>query len=317
MRPRTRFLTLLTLLLVLLTACSNPNNDTAAPAASQPDEGLFYGSLADAPQNPQRVVSLWRTGTILADLGVKPVAAMEGEFLDTELAPEVYREYSDIPTVGSSDGVNPDKVIEAKPDLIIGMDNGGLTVDYAELAKIAPVIILKIAEPTDVWRNYPKVAELVGASTTYQEQQTRLDAALAEIEQQHGERTAALQTTAVHASDGTIWVDTSKSLTYQRLTAAGFGYNPAYTDNPERYVTELSLENVPDLAGQDIIFYDTYLDGTVPSGTKEVMDTASFKRLPAVKKGNVFPLTSGTIYTFESAQRQIDDLRHAAESYRG
>lgn len=47
----------------------------------------------------------------------------------------------------------------------------------------------------------------------------------------------------------------------------------------------------------------------------DLLESASFKRLPAVKKGNVFPLATGTVYTFAAAQDQVGDLADAAKGY--
>ncbi|WP_176611269.1 hypothetical protein [Actinomadura sp. WMMB 499] len=40
----------------------------------------------------------------------------------------------------------------------------------------------------------------------------------------------------------------------------------------------------------------------------------SFKRLPAARAGNVLPLTTGTVHTFEAAERAAAEMREAAES---
>ncbi|SKC57880.1 ABC transporter substrate-binding protein [Krasilnikoviella flava] len=307
------------LLALSLTACGSAGAaDDGASSAAEGDggtrtvESTFTGEDVEIPADPQRVVALWRTGTELAELGVVPVASLEDEFLPEELG-ERYDAVADVPTVGTWEGVDIEKLIAAEPDLIIGMDNGSLGIDYEEISQVAPTVILDIAEPTDVWANYPTVADLVGRATDSDERQKALDAELAAIEEEHGDVLTGLEATHLSTMDG-IWVSTSKSLAYQRLTGAGFGYNPAYTENPERYVTELATENLPDLAGQDALFYAVNLDGSVDAPTQEILDSASWQRLPAVEAGHAFPMTSGTIYTFDAAEQQVEDLRAAAET---
>ena len=303
-----------------LAACGSDSSDSddgsASEATTRTVEDTVLGTVKDVPVKPKRVVALWRTGGELADLGVTPVGGLEEEFLPEELDPQAYERVKDVPTVGTTDGVDVEKVIALKPDLILGMDNGGLTIDYKELAEVAPTVILKIAEPTDVWNNYPKVADLVGLTSDFEKKDAEIKSQLADIKEEHGDKVGQLEATSFGAFDGTIYVDTSKSLGYTRIDAAGFGYNPTYTDNPERYTTELSSENLASLADQDIIFYDATIDGKPTPGTDKILQLASFKRLPAVQAGNVFPLTSGTIYTFPAAQGQVDDLREAAEKYK-
>ncbi|TSD65617.1 ABC transporter substrate-binding protein [Aeromicrobium piscarium] len=304
---------------IALSACGDGGGESqdASSDDTRTVESTFTGEQVEVPAEPQRVIALWRTGSELADLGVVPVAQLEGELIDSELEPEVFDKVADVPVVGSYEGVDIEKVIEADPDLIIGMDHGSLSIDYDELSEIAPTVIFKIAEPTDVWANYPLVAEAVGRSTDYEDEQAELEKSLAAIQNEYGEGLADLQVTSLGIMDGTIWVDTSKALLYDRITAAGFGYNPAYTDNPERYVTELAMENLPDLADQDAIFYDVGIDGTPDPAVQQLIDSPSFQALPAVKAGHAFPITSGTNYTFAGANKQVEDLRAAAEELTG
>ncbi|WP_165310858.1 ABC transporter substrate-binding protein [Microbacterium protaetiae] len=275
----------------------------------------YLYEAGELPAHPQRVLALWRTGSELADIGVVPVGTLDGEMLDTELTAQQWNAVKDVPSVGSFDGVDLEDVIALKPDLIVGMDNGGLTIDYKELGELFPVRILKIAEPTDVWDNYETLAALVGKSTDFDSGQSALDARLADIASQYGDKIGELKATAFGVMQGAVWVDTSKSLAYRRIDAAGFGYNPTYTDNPERYATELSLENLPSLADQDIIFYDTNLDGSVSADVQAVLDEPAFAQLPAVKAGHVYPLRGSVIYTFAGSNAQVDDLEAAAKDF--
>lgn len=300
-------------LLLAVTACgSGSDPGAAAPAETRTITGTMNGDVTGVPVHPKRIVALWRTGSELADLGVVPVAALEGEFQESELSPAAYAKVKDVPVVGSFEGVSVEKVISAKPDLIIGMDNGGLKIDYKELSAVAPTVILKIAEPTDVWDNYPKIADLVGLATDYQQKQAALDTKLAAIATQYGSTIKPAKAVVLGTSEGAIYVDTSKSLTWRRLDKAGFGYLDAYATSPKRYVVELSAENLPSLAGADVIFYDADLTGKPTEGTDKLLEMPSFKRLPAVVAGNLFPLTQGVIYTFDAAEKQAADLAAAA-----
>lgn len=303
--------------LTALSACGGSSGDgggAEAGGGTRTITGTFNGDVTGVPKNPKRVVALWRTGTELAELGVVPVAALEGEFVSDELAPDVYAKVKDVPTVGSFEGVDVEKVIKAQPDLIVGMDHGNLSIDYKELRDIAPTVILKIAEPPDVWSNYPKLADVLGKSTDYTQRNAALDKDLAAIKAEHGAKTGRLKAVSLGVSGGKTFVDTGKSLTYRRLTSAGFGYMDAYTADPARYRVELPSEKIPDLNDADVVFYDATLAGKPTPGTEKILEMASFKRLPAVRAGNVFPLTVGTIYTFDAAGRAVADMRKAAES---
>lgn len=284
-------------------------------AATQTIKDTFLGDV-EAPSNSQRVLALWRTGNELADLGVVPVGALEDELTQQELSPAQREANKDVPTVGTYEGVDLEKVIALKPDVITGMDNARLGIDYKALQEIAPVLILKIAEPTDVWKNYPKVVEVVGKSTDFDARSAKLGEALDSVKASHGANIADAKTTLIGADESSLWVDTSKSLAYEPLTKAGFSYNDAYTKDPARYATELTKENLSSLADQDIIFYDQEADGSISAPVQALLDEPAFKRLPAVEAGNLFPFRGATVYTFDTAERQVEDLAKAAENYK-
>ncbi|HWV27697.1 MAG TPA: ABC transporter substrate-binding protein [Aeromicrobium sp.] len=279
----------------------------------------YLGDVDNVPVNPERVVVLWRTGAEVVDLGVTPVGQLDGEISAEELGEDTMAEVGDVPVVGTYEGVDIEKVIALEPDLIVGMDHGGLSIDYEPLQDVAATVIFEIAEPTDVWANYPKVADVLGLTTDFDKRNAELTEELKQVATEYADVLDGLgEVTSVGAEyDGSkIYIDTSKSLTFQRLELAGFTYNPTYTDNPARYVEELTTENVASLADQDVLFYDVDIDHEPATGVGEILELASFKRLPAVQNGRLFPLTAGTFYTFDAAHQQIADIRAALDELR-
>lgn len=317
-RPRRLIATLATAALTLLAGCGGASSDASAGGAEGGDtytvHNTFNGDVSGVPKHPKRVVALWRTGTELADMGVTPVGALEDEFLPGELDAKTYARVKDVPTVGTWQGVDIEKVIKVRPDLIVGMDNGGLGIDYDELSQVAPTVIFKIAEPPDVWRNYPRLARVLGKSTDFHDRNAALDRRLAGIRQRYGERIADAKAVALSADAGDTWVATSKALNVQRIRAAGFDYLERYRKRPERFAEELSTENLPRLSDADVIFYTVDLRGKPTPDMARLLREESFRRLPAVRAGNLFPLTSGTIFSFPAGDRQVDDLTRAARA---
>jgi iron complex transport system substrate-binding protein len=303
-----------------LTACgpdpAAEAGDTPA-AATRTVTDTFAGRSVEVPARPERVVALWRTGAELVDIGLTPVGILDGEIEAAELGAATVAEVGTVPTVGTTDGVDVEKVIALKPDLIVGMDNKRLKIDYEELRQVAPTVILGIAEPTDVWDNYPKLAEIVGRTSDFTTRNAQLQARLAGIARTYGDAIGKVATTSLGTYESSIFVDTGKSLTYRRVAAAGFGYNRTYATNPDRYVAELSAENIPSLDDQGALFYEVDITGRPTPSTRALIASPSFTRLVAVRAGRLFPLTSGVIYTFAAAQRQVDDLEAAAEKLAG
>lgn len=313
-----------------ISACSSSSDDDAAGSGSGSDSSsgsagetytvtdTMLGDVKDVPRHPKRVVALWRVGLESVDIGVMPVGTLEQEMNADEMPAATYAKASKVPTVGNFESVDLEKLADLKPDLIIGMDNGGLGIKYDEIKEVAPTVILKIAEPTDVWDNYTRVATLLGKKTDFAARDKKVKAGLAAIKKEYATKLKGVQATYIAGSQqgGGIAVNTSKSLPYQRITGAGFTYNPKFTKNPKRYAQPISAENLPDLSNQQVIFYQAGLDGKADPATQKILDSASFKRLPAVKAGNVFPLTSGIIYTFQASDQSVNDLRKTAQAYK-
>ena len=140
-------------------AVSGCGGDDSAAAGSEGDtrtvESPFTGEKVDIPAEPERVVALWRTGAMLTELGVVPVGQLEGELLPEEIPAEQFATVKDVPSVGSWEGIDVEKVIEADPDLIIGHGQRRPGDRLRGDPEIAPTVILKIAEPTDVWDELP------------------------------------------------------------------------------------------------------------------------------------------------------------------
>ena len=287
----------------------------AAAGSTRTITGTMLGDVANVPVEPQRVVALWRTGSELAELGVVPVGQLEGELDATELSPELFASVQHVPEVGTYEGVDLEKLIELQPDLIVGMDNGNLSIDYSELQQIAPTVIFEIAEPTDVWRAYPLVADAVGRAGDFDARNAELEARLAEVKAANGAGVANARVTHLSTQGDSVWISTSKSLMCERLTAAGYTYNPAYLDNPDRYVAQLTHENLATLADQDIIFYSVNIDGTPSPDTAALLAMPAFAELPAVKAGRAYPIVSGTIYTFHAASLQAETMADVAAGF--
>lgn len=137
-----------------------------------------------------------------------------------------------------------------------------------------------------MWRNYPAVAAVVLKSTDYDNRLAELDEKLEAIASEYGEALADEPVTVVNSSMDKIWASTSR---VPRVRAPGPGRIPpttkAYTNNPARYVEEITAENLADLANQSAIFYQTDLVGTPLLGTDELRALDSYKRLPAVEAG--------------------------------
>jgi len=274
----------------------------------------FLGDVT-IPADPQRIISGWLIGTELIDLGVKPVGMLDD--YKANATPEELKKVSGVPDIGSiTSGVNAEKIISLKPDLVITFIRKDVAsrMNVESLEGIAPVVAFEIEEPMDVWESYPRVAEALGCGQVLQDELARLDAGFSAIAEDDKAKIAELGTVAYvegSAEPATYQIATNKSLVYERLTKAGLKYFAGAPANPERYNEQISTEDLDRLSSANVIFYEADYSGKPTERTKALLDSPAFKTLPAVKAGNLFPYRTPYAYTIAAGDRQIEDISDA------
>ncbi|GAA3410186.1 iron-siderophore ABC transporter substrate-binding protein [Paenibacillus hodogayensis] len=161
--------------LLLLSACSGGNS--AAPTAAKPDSSSGTSSPAapeakkrtvahtmgqtEVPAAPARVVALTPHLTDhLITLGIKPVGAVVREAGDFE--PYITPQLSGTESVGQSAAPSLEKILQLKPDLILGEEKNH-SKPYDALSKMAPTLIFSTKDMEGDWRKvFLDVGEAVG-----------------------------------------------------------------------------------------------------------------------------------------------------------
>ena len=277
----------------------------------------FLGDV-EAPVTPQRIVAGWLVGNQLLDLGV-PLVGLLDDYKQNATQEELDKA-KDLPTVGSiSDGLSAEKTLSLKPDLVVTSIRKDIveTLAVEKLKDKVPVAAFGILEPADVWRNYTKVADAVGCGDKVTADLKRLDTELAQIGTTHKDTIAKLGEVAYvegSAVPGSFQIATSKALTYERLTKAGLTYFSGADPNPERYNHAISLELTSKLEPANVIFYEADFDGKPTKRTQELLDKPTFKNLPAVKAGNLFPYPAPYAYTITAADKQVEAIESAVKA---
>ena len=63
-----------------------------------------------------------------------------------------------------------------------------------------------------------------------------------------------------------------------------------------------------------MIFYEADFDGKPTKRTQELLDKPTFKNLPAVKAGNLFPYPAPYAYTITAADKQVEAIESAVKA---
>ena len=302
------------------TEAASPENPVGCATDGQTGErvvsGTFFGDVT-IPAQPKRIVTGWLLGTQFIDLNVLPVGMLDD--YKQNATPEELEKLADVPDVGSiQTGFNAEQVVNTNPDVIITAVRPDMAGDLKldGLREIAPVVAFEIAEPTDVWSVYPKLAAALGCGDAAQKQLDDLNAQLEQIGKDNADKEAEMGTVAyVEGSQepASYQVGTNKSLTYDRLTKAGLKYFDGVPADPKRYVEIVSNEDIAKLSSANVLFFEADADGNVTERSKAILDNEAFKNLPAVKAGNLFPYRTPYAYTQAAVNRQIEDIKAAIE----
>ncbi len=304
MRLSTRITTALAgpVLAVTLGACGSDR------IATPPADGRPYVDAANRtviiPRNPTRVVTLAEGALDAAlALGITPVGSTAGRgqlgipgYLATEPGAR------SIPVVASTRSPNLGQIPKLRPDLIVVDDTTGSRNHLADLAKIAPTVL--VAKFAQGWEKYfAAMADILGRDPQYRRvtaqiaEQLRATTALVGAAPGRKPLTASV---VRWSSEGPTIVG-HDSLSRWVLTDVGMARPAAQrgVDTAYRSGQKVSMENL-DLIDADYIFFGVL--GSTEQAEIELESARAkpvFAALRATKTGHVFPVdgtpwTSGT-----------------------
>lgn len=286
--------TILLLLIVILVACSNNNNvssvdaNTTAKSASESTRTVETAKgPVTIPANPQRVVSTYYHGTLIA-LGITPIGANKEWWMGSPFLKEQEKGIQDIGTPTSLE-----KVVELDPDLIIINDFD--VEKYDEYSKIAPTIYI----PYTAYHNPQEEIQLLGKLLDRQQQ------AQAWLDRYQQTATAAreeIKNIIKPGQTATLLNVRGKKLSVlgENYGRGGYAIYDALQLKPldivkkevidsDAQIKEISLEALPEYANSDYIFI-CFNNETEQADISSVLDNSLWKNLPAVKKGHVYTL---------------------------
>ncbi|MDW3847000.1 ABC transporter substrate-binding protein [Micromonospora sp. BRA006-A] len=310
--------------LAMVTGCGSDGGDSAAKSGDAATR-VFAADNGEItiPVDPQRVVATGYAVPVLieADAALVGISSWKrGLALMTEQDRATYDRLPKVAGEAAAE-TNYEAVAAAKPDLIvIGVPKPALgSIDMKRLESIAPVVAIGPTTPA-AWRELSRrQADAAGRSTNFEAAKEAYDKRAAELKDKYGTALAGLKFGHV-GSYGEI----AKG-TFHREFAGSWGTNIAQDVGVTYYgevkekggggldVTEYpAIEELPTSLGEaDAITYTLQPDGTPAEAVKQVLDSALWKNLPAVKAGRVFGLRYTEAATYESALRTLDSVDKA------
>ncbi|WP_339286733.1 iron-hydroxamate ABC transporter substrate-binding protein [Paenibacillus sp. FSL E2-0201] len=311
----------LMVMVLFLSACGNNNSgnasnagseSTAAPTAEATEAPAAPKTLTDAmghevtiPANPTRVLGSYLEDALVT-LGVTPVAQWS---VPNGVQDYLAAELKDVPTI--SYDLPLEAVTSFAPDLILipsesSVQNG----IYDQLNKIAPTYVIGDELNQDWRKSLLKIGEILNktpeAEKAIKEYEDKAAAAKEELEGAIGQESVAI-----------LWlvqknfyiVDETRSSGAVLYTDLGVTLPNLVTEIPvgtRATWNPISLEKLSELTADHIILVNS--DKTEGS---EILDSAIWKGIPAVKAGNVHEMSSTSSWLYSGANaggKIIDDV---------
>ncbi len=304
--------------LVLSTALMVALIQSCMGSATQPTESL--PPLLDAsncrmvrhamgetcvPLQPQRVITLSvpSLGDAIA-LGIQPIATIV--YFD-EPPPYLVSHLASIQVLGKEEQPNLEKILNLKPDLIIGIKYSTEAI-YGQLAQIAPTVVHD-------WEGYPSwrehfdfVAKALGktemAKQVWSHYYQRIESLKTALDNQSQD----LEVSFVHSCCGTIDLDLKNSFNGGILADAGLRRPPAQAIPIAGGILSISEERLIDIDG-DVLFIATDGDEATQK-LAELKQNPLWQKLRAVQNDRVYEVNYPTWRGGNplAADRVIDDL---------
>ncbi|WP_171166631.1 ABC transporter substrate-binding protein [Streptomyces sp. I05A-00742] len=299
---------------VLVTGCgSDSDADKKSEASSGTSEGGTRtvkdatGKAVQVPSHPQRVVTLTQEDldAVLA-LGIKPVGITNGQGL---AKPPAYLEdkVKDVKVVGNLLQPVIDKVVAAKPDLILAGDMQDEQM-LKQLREITPATLVTMA-PNDDWKlSFRGIGNALNATDKANKVISDYETKAKKAGEGLGDNKGAEVSIVRWNPDGPSWMEKKQFASGVALDM-GLKRPKSQDKDGNAHTPALSLEKINEIDG-DWLFLST-LTSDGEKALKDVQEKPAYKDLNAVKKkhavtvnGSVWSTRGGPL----ASQVVIDDI---------
>ncbi|SDC27649.1 iron complex transport system substrate-binding protein [Paenibacillus sp. UNCCL117] len=268
-----------------------PTTASAAPAPANEAAKSAVRIYQDAksreveiPAHPTRIAAHYFASEMVALQA--PVVATNHLNAKLSLTPEQLSKIEDI----GGDGVNPnvEKLLSVNPDLIILPDFlEQKTIDA--VAKIAPTVVMNYSE--DAFTRLKKLGDVAGVPAAADQWLSAYDAKIKKKKEELEPllKNGATATAFVLHSDKKLYVYGAQRLGPTMYNALGFKQpdkvKELFANDPQALWKEISLEVLPQYAGDYIFIVTAAKDGKAVTEMDELLSSPIWKSLPAVKNG--------------------------------
>lgn len=313
--PRTRLTAVAALALasaLTLSACGSDSSDDsdsgnkAKNAAKDVTVTDASGAEVKVPANPKKVIALSEMDLDSAlALKVKPVGLSAGR--GQKGAPEYLADQAKgIPVVGAVTGPDIEKVLQAKPDVILAGQLADQQV-LKQLKAIAPTVVT--IDRTKDWKKSLEITgEVLGKSNEASAFLKDYDTKAAAVKKNLGDNAGASVSVARYSAKGTAVMQQGVFIS-DVLKDLGFKRPGIQNKKGEGHSTPLSDEDLKQIDA-DWLFIGTLASaGPDADLFKELKGKAAYKQLDAVKKNHTTEIDGSKWTSLGGAQAAVSVLQ--------
>lgn len=311
--PRTRLTAVAALTLasaLTLSACGSDSSDDSDSSSNAKNAAAVTvtdasGAEVKVPANPKKVIALSEMDldSSLA-LKVKPVGLSAGR--GQKGAPEYLADQAKgIPVVGAVTGPDVEKVLQAKPDVILAGQLADQQV-LKQLKGIAPTVVT--IDRTKDWKKSLEITgKVLGKSDEASAFLKDYDTKAADVKKNLGDNAGASVSVARYSAKGTAVMQQGVFIS-DVLKDLGFKRPGIQNKKGEGHSTPLSDEDLKQIDA-DWLFIGT-LGSTGPDAGlfKELKGKAAYKQLDAVKKNHTTEIDGSKWTSLGGAQAAVSVL---------
>ncbi|WP_026248285.1 ABC transporter substrate-binding protein [Streptomyces sp. LaPpAH-108] len=297
---------------LVLTACGGDGDDKAA---AETRSVKAENGTVKIPADPRRIVTIGNTNLPFIDLGGKPVGVTEASESELDVLPKEQKNaYEAAEVIGTSGGeVDLEKLAGLKPDLILVQFSSN---DWKKVGKrlesIAPTVLWGLDTE---WKTFAgEIAEAGNVTDTLSRQTAEFKKKVAKIQETY--RKTIDDTSFVDISRGD-WSDPGTfyiaDIGCSEIARDDIGLDlpeAAEGKDPLAYAS-LPFEQISELSKYDVITYPVDADGRPTAPFKPVVETNTWKALPAVNSGRALGVFCPGNNSYGPVLRYLDSLDHA------
>ncbi|MFP4099136.1 iron-siderophore ABC transporter substrate-binding protein [Coleofasciculus sp.] len=279
------------LLAVLVVACNQSSVSETSTSTNCPMVDHVAGETC-VPLNPERVVVLGvpTLANALA-LGIKPVGSIL--YFDKTSSPSYLEGKLDgIELVGTGNQPNLEKILILEPDLIIAMNDSGLS--YDQMSQIAPTVVDNWYGYSDWKEHFNFVAEVLGKTEESKQVWAHYEQRIQELRAALGDHYQDTEVSFVRVCCGRLATDVKNSFSGMILDDVGLSRPSAQDVEVKGGLVFLSEELITDMDGDIIFVVVDEGDDDAQKMFEQLQQKPLWNKLKAVQQGRVYTVNLQT-----------------------